>query len=112
MSARGRFLLGSCTSAAANVKLFQAAAEKGEPTNAAPNAIGNTDANATGLKLPAPKFAAIASALRPIVRPRRMSAAKAPVLTTVSVVWTILPSLTPRRLIQVRIQIVTRAISR
>ena len=47
-----------------------------------------------------------------MVRPRRISAARAPVFTTVSVVWTIFASLTPRRLIHVRTQMLMTAISR
>src|SRR5256886_9563142 len=51
-------------------------------------------------KLP-PKFAAIASACRPTVSPRRISAASAAVLTAVSDVWIRAAVRTPRTLIQV-----------
>jgi hypothetical protein len=46
----------------------------------------NTLEKSTVLKLPPVKLAAKASELRPIVRPRMMRAARAPVFTIVSVV--------------------------
>jgi hypothetical protein len=63
-------------------------------------------------KLPLEKFAEMASAFFPSVRPSRISSASAPVFTTVSVVWTSFPSRTPRRLIQVRTAMLSRPTSR
>jgi hypothetical protein len=104
---------GFFTSAAANVTLFHASLEKSDPTSAAPKA--STSAESSGIdptNWPGPKLAAIASGFRPIVRPSRTSAASAPVLTTVNVVWTILPSRTPRRLIHVKTHMETSATRR
>ena len=85
--ANGRFRFGFCTSAAANVTLFQASLEKSEPTSEAPNATMNADVMLTPPeKAPPLKLAAMACALRPIVRPRMISSASAPVFTIVSVV--------------------------
>ena len=72
----------------------------------------NAGVNATGLKFPFEKFAVIASAWRPMVKPRRIRPASATVLTVVSVVCTHFPSLMPRRLIHVRTQIEISAIKR
>ena len=111
--ARGRFFCGFCTSAAANVGECHESAEKSEPTSADPNVMTNSELHCGE---PAnqfvPKFAVTAAGLRPIVRASSTSAASETVLMTVSVVCTSFPSLTPRRLIQVSTQIVTRAASR
>ena len=72
----------------------------------------NAGVKATALKFPFEKFAVRASAWRPMVSPRMIKPANATVLTTVNVVCTHFPSLIPRRLIQVRTQMLIRAISR
>ena len=82
--ARGRFRCGFFTSAAANVTLFHASLEKSEPTSDAPNATMNAEVTSTcPTKFPLEKFAAIASAFLPMVRPSRMSSARVPVLMIV-----------------------------
>src|SRR5258708_4214543 len=75
--------------------------ENSGPTIAAPTAATPTAPPPVAQKL-APKFAASASAWRPIVNPSRISAASAPVLTAVREVWMIAAVRTPRTLIQVR----------
>jgi hypothetical protein len=76
---------GFCTSAAANVTLFQASDAKSEPTSAAPKATMNTSVTSTPpMNRPSPKFAASAVALRPTVKASTISSASAPVFTTVS----------------------------
>ena len=71
----------------AKVTLFHASLENSEPTIAAPKAMTSVEvSDQSPVKLPAEKLAPSAVALRPSVSPSRMSAASAPVLTTVSVV--------------------------
>jgi hypothetical protein len=84
-SARGRLRVGFCTSAAAKVTLFQASAEKSEPTIAAPmTGITATDHEPVPQK--PEKFAAAMSGWRQTVSPNSTSAASAPTLATLNTV--------------------------
>src|SRR2546422_5306016 len=80
--ATGRSRWAFLSSLPANPTLFHASIEKREPTIAAPIVPRPTAAPPVAQKL-APKLAANASALRPMVMPSRISKASAPVLIAV-----------------------------
>src|SRR5437773_1482791 len=98
--ATGRSRWAFLSSLPANPTLFHASIEKREPTIAAPIVPRPTAAPPVAQKL-APKLAANASALRPMVMPSRISKASAPVLIAVRDVWIRAAVRTPRTLIQV-----------
>jgi hypothetical protein len=75
--------------------LFHASLENSDPTIAAP-ITGSTARLQSPVPQNAPKLAAATSGRRKIVRPRRTSAASAPTLATVKLVWIAAPSRTPR----------------
>src|SRR2546422_1034617 len=99
--ANGRSFSGFLSSPEAKPTLFHASIENNEPTIAAP-IIGRTpsDRPPPAQKF-APKLAARAAALRPIVMPSRIRPARAAVFIAVNVVWMNAAVLTPRTLIQV-----------
>ena len=99
--ANGRSFRGFFSSAAAKPTLFQASIEKSEPTVAAPITGRSAGVSPSAGQNPAPKFAAPATAFRPMVSPSRISAASAAVLTVVKLVCTIAAVRTPRTLTQV-----------
>src|SRR4029453_16392128 len=105
-SDRGMWRRGSFTSAAVKVMLFQASAEKSEPTWATQKATSSpsapADADSAGTKeksgriSPTPtgvhieeKLAAIASALRPTTMPRKIRAMSETVFAEVKTFWII-----------------------
>ena len=109
----GKFRRGSLTSPAVNVTLFQASAENREPTCATHTAISSpiappvADTDATNDRSDligdtpigvhkCVKLVLIASALRPMNRPRAISASKDSVLAEVNTFWMSLPSRRPR----------------
>ena len=94
-SARGRFRLGFCTSAAAKVTLFHASLEKSEPTIAAP-ITGITARDQSPVPQNVAKLAAATSGWRKSVRPSSTRAASAPTLATLKTVWIAAPSVTPQ----------------
>src|SRR5256884_9328269 len=97
----GRSRLASFSSEPAKPTLFQASIENKDPTIAAPITGQSVAARPPAGQNAGPKFASIAATLRPIVIPRRMSAASAVVLMAVSDVWRTAVVLTPRTLIPV-----------
>ena len=99
-SARGRFRVGFCTSAAAKVTLFQASLENSEPTMAAPR-TGITASDQSPVPQKSEKLAAAMSGCRKSVSPNSTSAASAPTLATLNTVWIAAPSVTPRMLVAV-----------
>src|SRR5712692_2943531 len=110
----GRLRRGSLTSPAVNVTLFQASAEKSEPTWATQTAINipsappvadtvatNDKPDLIGEMAPidvhkCAKLAVIASAFRPTKTPRTISATSDRVFAEVKMFWMILPSWRPR----------------
>ena len=116
MSESGMFFLGFFTSPAVKVTLFQASAEKSEPTcttakitSRFTSTVGPPTPTCTGCSelqpafrqnslQPAPKFAEIAAALRPTVKASRIRAARLSALAVVKTFWTSAPSLTPKML--------------
>src|SRR6266576_1494242 len=95
----GRSRLASFSSEPAKPTLFQASIENKDPTIAAPITGHSVAARPPAGQNAGPKFASIAATLRPIVIPRRMSAASAVVLMAVSDVWMMAAVFTPRTLI-------------
>src|SRR5438132_14214651 len=83
----GRSRLASFNSEPAKPTLFQASIENNDPTIAAPITGHSAAARPPAGQNAGPKFESIAAALRPIMIPRRMSAASAVVLMAVSDVW-------------------------
>ena len=110
--AKGRSFSGCFISADANPTLFQASMENSEPTIAAPMTGSSPRVRPVAGQKLAPKFAAIASAFRPIVSPSTTRAASARVLMAVSEVWMNAAVRTPRTLIQVSTAIDAIASSR
>src|SRR5207247_10783151 len=96
-----RSRLASFSSEPAKPTLCQASIENSDPTIAAPITGHSAAPRPPAGQNPGPKFASIAAALRPIVIPRRMSAASAVVLMAVSDVWMTAAVFTPRTLIPV-----------
>src|SRR2546430_2315611 len=97
----GRSRLASFSSEPAKPTLFQASIENSDPTIAAPITGHSAAPRPPAGQNPGPKFASIAAALRPIVIPRRMSAASAVVLMAVSDVLMTAAGLPPRTLVPV-----------
>ena len=110
-SASGRFRCGLRTSPAVNVTLFHASDENSDPTCATAmmvtmptSAIGPPTPTCTGWRAEkpalcqkfAPKFAAMACALRPMNAPNRTSPSNAAVFAKVNTFCTAAPSRTPK----------------
>src|SRR6202162_2519782 len=122
--------LGFFTSAAVNPMLFQASAEKSDPTCATPNAINNPKAplaavmvgtkprrkSAPGSIGSAPRIAQkceklslTAAALRPTNTQSTISPSSESVFALVKIFWMILPSCTPRVFKNVKKMIISTA---
>ena len=95
--ANGRSRSGFLSSDPANPTLFQASIENSDPTMAPPTTGSTPRVSAPPAQKFAPRLAAIASALRPMVTPSRISPASAAVLTAVRVVWMKAAVFTPRQ---------------
>src|SRR5438094_9600882 len=84
----GRSRLASFSSEPAKPTLFQASIATSEPTIAAAITGHSAAPRPPAGQNPGPKFASIAAALRPIVIPRRMSAASAVIQTSLTAIKT------------------------
>ncbi len=119
------FRRGFFTSPAVNVMLFHASAEKSEPTCTTAR-ITSRFTKTTGPPIPTwtgcialqpaffqnsmppePKFAAIAVALRPMVRVSRTSAARDSALAEVKTFWIMAPNFTPNMFTKARKKTIT-----
>jgi hypothetical protein len=104
-------LVGSRTSAAAKVTLFQASLAKRDPTIAAP-IIGSMARPQSPVPQNLAKLAAATSGWRKNVNPPSTRAASAPIFATLKTVWMFAPSVTPLMLIAVSTAIISMATTR